>query len=54
MNKNNKIFKDFRRFYQSRNPYKMTAFDDIMKTKDSYINPSIIEEREMHVTQLDV
>lgn len=55
MNKNNKIFNDFRRFYQSRNPYKMTAFDDITKKySDSYINPSIIEEREMHVTQLDV
>lgn len=54
MSKNNRIFKDFRKFYQSRNPYKMTAFDDIMEAKDSYINPSIIEEREMHVTQLDV
>ena len=50
-----KNFKDFKKFYKSLNPYQMTAFDDIMKgPKDSYINPTIIEEREMHVTQLDV
>ena len=48
---------DFRKFYQSRNPYKMTAFDDYVKnqpTSSGYINPYILEERELHVTQLDI
>lgn len=52
MSKN--IMKDFRSFYKNRNPYKMTAFDDITKKAADYINPSIIEERELHITQLDV
>lgn len=46
--------KDFRNFYKDRNPYGMTAFDDMIKYQNNYINPSIIEEREMHITQLDV
>lgn len=44
--------KDFRKFYRSRNPYKMTAFDDY--SKKAYLNPYILEEREMHVTSLDI
>lgn len=50
MDKNN----DFRKFYKSLNPYKMSAFDDYSKRLGGYINPTIIEEREMHVTQMDV
>lgn len=49
-----KTIKDFRNFYKDRNPYGMTAFDDMIKYQNNYINPSIIEEREMHITQLDV
>lgn len=49
-----KTIKDFRNFYKDRNPYGMTAFDDTIKYQNNYINPSIIEEREMHITQLDV
>lgn len=44
---------DFRKFYQSRNPYKMTAFDDYVKKQD-YMNPYIIEERQMNAVTLDV
>ncbi len=54
MSKNNKLFNDFRKFYQSRNPYDMSAFDGMMRASNSYINPTIIEEREMHITQMDV
>ena len=44
--------KDFRKFYQSRHPFGMTAFDD-MATKN-YMNPYVLEERQLNVTQLDV
>ena len=46
-------FKDFRNFFRSSNPGKMTAFDDIMK-KQNVQSPYILEEREMNVTQMDV
>lgn len=50
-----KILKDFRTFYKDRNPGGMTAFDDVVSNpRNNYINPSIIEERELHITQLDV
>lgn len=42
---------DFRSYFKSMKPYKMTVFDDYAK---NYQNPSILEEREMHVTQMDV
>ena len=45
--------KDFRNFYKSKNPYGMTVFDDIM-VKGGMINPYILEERQLNVTQLDV
>lgn len=45
--------KDFRNFYKSKNPYGMTTFDDIM-VKGGMINPYILEERQLNVTQLDV
>ena len=49
----NKEFKDFRKFYRGLHPYGMTAFDGITK-RQGYINPSIIEEREMHAVTMDV
>lgn len=45
---------DFRKFFKSENPYKMTAFDDYLKKQNGYLNPYILEEREMHVTSLDI
>ena len=45
--------KDFRNFYKDRNPYRMTAFDDITK-RTGYINPQVVEEREMHAVTMDV
>lgn len=46
--------KDFRKFYRSRNPYKMTAFDDYEKHINGMQSPYIMEERDLHVTQLDI
>lgn len=48
-----KIVKDFRSFYKSSNPHRMTAFDDIM-ARGGLMNPYILEERQLNVTQLDV
>ena len=45
---------DFRKFHQARNPFGMTAFDDIQKFQGQYMNPYILEERQLNVTQLDV
>lgn len=47
---------DFRSFYRSCNPNKMTEFDDVMKSGISrgMMNPYILEERELNVTQMDV
>ena len=45
MNKN-----DFRKFYQSMYPNRMMTFDKFI----DYQNPSILEERELNVTQMDV
>ena len=45
---------DFRKFYRSKNPYKMTAFDDYVKKTDRYLNPYIIEERPMNAVTIDV
>ena len=49
----NKIFNDFRKFYKDLNPGGLSTLDGYAKYRD-YINPSIIEERELHITQLDV
>ena len=43
--------KDFRKFYGSLAGSRMSAFDDIIK---GYQNPYILEERELHATQLDI
>ncbi|MBP3732236.1 MAG: ATP-dependent Clp protease proteolytic subunit [Bacilli bacterium] len=45
--------KDFRKFYGSLPGSKMTVYDDLMRKK-GYQNPYILEEKELHVTQLDI
>lgn len=45
---------DFRKYYKSVNPFGMTAFDDIRSTQNKYMNPYILEERQLNVTQMDV
>lgn len=45
---------DFRKYYKSVNPFGMTAFDDIKSVQNRYMNPYILEERQLNVTQMDV
>ena len=46
---------DFRSFYKDRHPFGMTAFDQITSGINSrYMNPYILEERQLNVTQMDV
>ena len=49
---------DFRKFYKSSNPYKMTSFDDqlhkMANKQAGYINPYIIKEADRNMTQLDI
>lgn len=47
---------DFRKFYRSLHPFKMTEFDDRMATLIplGVQTPYILEEREMRATQIDV
>ena len=50
------MIKDFRNFCKDKN-VSMSSLDDIAKRTSlpmGYQNPSILEEREMHVTQMDV
>lgn len=49
-----KMDKDFRKYYLSMNPYGGDAFDDYAKKFVNQMSPYILEEREMHVTQMDV
>ena len=48
---NNNLYTDFRNYHKSRNPYGMTEFNDRMM---SSLNPYILEERKLNVTQMDV
>lgn len=45
---------DFRKYYKSVNPFGMMAFDDIRSAQNKYMNPYILEERQLNVTQMDV
>lgn len=45
------IFKDFRKFALDKTNVKPTVFDDQVK---DFITPYILEERELHVTQMDI
>lgn len=52
MNQKLKNMKDFIKFHQSRHP-QMTS-NSIEKAIKGYISPTILEERELNVTQMDV
>lgn len=52
--KQRKMDKDFRKYYLSMNPYGGDVFDDYAKKFVNQMSPYILEEREMHVTQMDV
>ena len=50
--KKENILSDFIKFYQSRNP--QISSSTVEKNIRAFISPTILEEREMHVTQMDV
>lgn len=45
---------DFRKFFRSNYPYKTSVLDGIMGKPQNYLNPQIIEEREMRAVTMDV
>ena len=49
---NDKMKKDFKKYYRSKYPYNMSILEDY--EKKATVSPYILEEREMHVTQMDV
>ena len=47
------MFEDFRKFHKARVPFEMSALDSMAK-KYNWLNPYILEERQLNVTQLDI
>ena len=45
---------EFEKFYLSKNPFGRMALDSVVSNQNQYINPYILEERQLHVTQMDV
>ena len=45
---------DFRKYAVKHLGINGLAFDDVIRTQSNYLNPYILEERQMNVTQLDV
>jgi len=45
---------DFRKFATGHLGLNGQMLDDVMKVQSEYMNPYILEERELHVTQMDV
>ena len=45
---------DFRKFAVSKCGINSMVVDDVIKSQNQYLNPYILEERELHVTQMDV
>mgnify|MGYP001771943256 CR=1 FL=1 len=48
------MIKDFRNFATKQQGINGLAFDDVIKAQSGYLNPYILEERQLNVTQLDV
>lgn len=47
------MFEDFRKFHKARVPFEMSTLDSMAK-KYNWLNPYILEERQLNVTQLDI
>ena len=45
---------NFEKFYLGINPYGRSVLDSVVKTQNQYVSPYILEERQLHVTQMDV
>ncbi len=48
------ITSDFRKFATSKTGMNGMVLDDVMRAQNSYMNPYILEERQLNVTQMDV
>lgn len=48
------IKSDFRKYATSRRGMSGMAFDDVVRAQGQYLNPYILEERQLNVTQMDV
>lgn len=51
---NDMIADDFRKFATSRPGIDSLALDGVIKAQSQYLNPYILEERQLNVTQMDV
>lgn len=45
---------DFRKFAMSKSGISSMVLDDVIKSQNQYLNPYILEERQLNVTQMDV
>jgi ATP-dependent Clp protease protease subunit len=45
---------DFRKYATGHLGMNGMALDDVMRTQAQYLNPYILEERQLNVTQMDV
>ena len=51
---NNIMIDDFRKFATGHCGINSQVYDDVVKSQAGYLNPYILEERQLNVTQLDV
>ena len=49
-----RIMNDFKKFAQSKMGINSMALDDVVSLQNQYLNPYILEERQLNVTQMDV
>jgi ATP-dependent Clp protease protease subunit len=52
--KGNKKMDDFKKFATSHLGLNSMILDDVIKSQNQYLNPYILEERQLNVTQMDV
>jgi ATP-dependent Clp protease protease subunit len=45
---------DFEKFYKSMHPLRTSELDAVKRVQGTYMNPYILEERQLNVTQMDV
>ena len=48
------MMNDFRKFATSKAGINSMVLDDVIKSQNQYLNPYILEERTLNVTQMDV
>ncbi|MDD6500316.1 MAG: ATP-dependent Clp protease proteolytic subunit, partial [Bacteroidales bacterium] len=47
-------YQDFKHFATSKAGINSLVLDDVLKSQAQYLNPYILEERQLNVTQMDV